>query len=384
MPSKRILIVFPYGNLAYSPTTLEICQLLISHGHKVKLIYGFEEFWGERVPPLSGVDLESRSYSHTTIRVGKHINKFLWQPISKFLQRLSILNLYNRLSVREILFSSIVKKALRENVFDELIVVDLLPLYWAHQLGIKCHLISLEVDDALQLLDRLDIRKIKSVVIQSNERFERILGKADIRHFLIQNAPTYSTPATRTRPSKKLIYNGTVWPPFGALDMIRFVKAFPEYSLHLKGNVHKRTKADLDSIYRPLVSSGSLTYSDTYLNNQQLREYLANYSIGFCLYNFADPLIAERRFNYETAPSGKVFLYLSIGMPVVATRIRGFDFIEQRAAGVLIDDHEPGTIRLAVDTILNDYETFSNNALALGKDFSFDAQAKPFIDFISQ
>jgi len=68
---------------------------------------------------------------------------------------------------------------------------------------------------------------------------------------------------------------------------------------------------------------------------------------------------------------------------VIATRIRGFQFIEDARAGVLLDDHQPESLKRAVDQIRADYSRFSDNALATGQRFSFDKAATPFIDFIS-
>jgi len=380
---KSILIIFPYPHLAYSPTTINLCKLLKGRGNKVTVVYGFEKFWREQATRLDGITLKDISYSKRTIRVAKHVNKLVWKPIAKVLQRLSILPVYNQLSLRELLFSRIIKKALRTK-FDDLIAVDSLPLYWAQQAQRDCHFVSLEVDDGLQLIGSLDTTRIKSVLIQSEERFQRLFGNAELRRFFVQNAPNFIEPTTRTRASTSLIYNGTAWTPFGSLDIIEFVKRYPEYRVHFKGNVHEHLWALVQSRYKDLIDSGTLSFSEMYLDDSDLRAYLADYSIGFCFYDFNHPAIAQRRFNYETAPSGKVFLYLSVGMPVVATRIRGFRFIEERQAGVLLDDHRPETIKKAVDTILSDYNNYSNNALATGRMFSFDESAKPFVDFISQ
>lgn len=384
MAAKKVLIIFPYGHLAYSPTTLQVCRLLHAKGHNVKVVYGFEEFWGAQKPVLTGITFENISYSRKLVRVAKHIDRILWKPIAKVLQKLSILNPYNRLSIREILFSRIIKKTLETNECDEMIAVDILPLYWAQKVFGNCHLLSLEVDDGMQLRSSIDRSKIMSVVIQSEERFQRLFDNSPIKHFLVQNAPNYVEPEKRTHPSKNLIYNGTAWAPFGATYLLEFANCFPEYKIHFKGSVHGSLRELVQSEYRDLVGTGIVSFSETYLNEDDLKKYLADFSVGFCFYDFAHPVISQRRFNYETAPSGKVFLYLSVGIPVIATRIRGFSFLEENIAGILLDDHRPETIKNAVDGILKNYKTFSDNALATGRKFSFDESAKPFIDFISQ
>jgi len=287
------------------------------------------------------------------------------------------------LTLRGWMLYRMMSKGLDSTPVDEVIVVDVLSLYWASRKKVDCHFVSLEVDDYLPLMKRLDISKIKSVVTQTRERYDRLFAGLDIRCFFVQNAPKFVHPKKRSTASANLIYNGSAWAPFGALDLIGFVKAYPGYKLHFKGNVHREVLKIAESECGELVRSGSLTFSDTYIGENALREYLSDYSIGFCLYDFNNPDIAKRRFNYETAPSGKVYMYLSVGLPVIATNIRGFKFIEDARAGVLLNDHRPESLKNAVDLILNDYKTFSDNALMTGQKFSFDKAAKTFIDFVT-
>ncbi len=384
MPGKRILVIFPYGNLVYSPTIKNLCKLLSARGHNVRIVYGFQESFGAETPSLDGVELQNVFYSERTIWLARRVDKYIWSWMCRFLQDLSPSGVYVRLTIREILFSRIIKKALRTNTFDELIVVDILPLFWAQRMQIACHFVSLEVGDGLQLIRFLETSRIKSVLIQSQERFRRLFDDSQIRRFFVQNTPNFVESTKRTRASANLIYNGTAWAPFGVIDLVEFVKKYPEYRLHFKGSVDHYVNGLLKSRYRALLDSGVVSCSEAYLDDIELRDYLADYSIGFCLYDFDDPFIAQRRFNYETAPSGKVFLYLSVGMPVIATRITAFRFFEKKRAGILIENHKPETIKNAVDTILENYKEFSDNALAIGKGLSFDEAAKPFIDFVSQ
>jgi glycosyltransferase involved in cell wall biosynthesis len=382
MTKKRILIFFPHPHLAYSPTVLNLSRLLDRQGHRVKIVYGIEEFWGEKAPRLDGVEVEQVAYGPRTMKVVRQLNRFVWKPFSWILRKLSLFTAYANLSLRELLMARSVGRAVRSNPFDEMIAVDILPLYWSQRLGIGSHFVSLEVEDGRKLVKCIDPSRVKSVVIQSRERYERLFGSADIRTFFVQNVPNFTEPRRRTTASPNLVYNGSVWIPFGAVDLLEFVRLFPSYRMQFKGSVHPEVRKLLSTTYEPLVRTGTVRISDTYLDDAGLREYLADFSIGFCFYDFHHPDIAHRRFNYETAPSGKVFFYLSIGLPVIATRLRGFDFLEKRKAGVLIDDHSPEGIRRAVETILSEYQQYSDNALAAGREFSFDKQALPFANFI--
>jgi hypothetical protein len=77
-------------------------------------------------------------------------------------------------------------------------------------------------------------------------------------------------------------------------------------------------------------------------------------SIGLALY---DTTMANNRLM-GTA-SGKVLLYMKNGLPVIATRAGGFEWLEREGCGLLVSGVEE--IRSAADRIWADYDTFARN-----------------------
>ncbi|MCK9576518.1 MAG: glycosyltransferase [Clostridia bacterium] len=72
-----------------------------------------------------------------------------------------------------------------------------------------------------------------------------------------------------------------------------------------------------------------------------IQEFLADTSFGFCLY--------DKKPRYETARSTKTFEYIMSGIPVIASRTAGNQFIENNGYGILID---PDNIGESVKAIL--------------------------------
>jgi glycosyltransferase involved in cell wall biosynthesis len=77
-------------------------------------------------------------------------------------------------------------------------------------------------------------------------------------------------------------------------------------------------------------------------------------SIGLALY---DTTIANNRLM-GTA-SGKVLLYMKNGLPVIATRAGGFEWLEREGCGICVSGVED--IRPAADRIWSDYDRFARN-----------------------
>ena len=61
----------------------------------------------------------------------------------------------------------------------------------------------------------------------------------------------------------------------------------------------------------------------TWLAAPEYIKYVSNFRIGFCFYDWN---LIKNDFNYQTAPSGKLFVYLSAGLPVIVCNIPGFKF----------------------------------------------------------
>jgi hypothetical protein len=81
--------------------------------------------------------------------------------------------------------------------------------------------------------------------------------------------------------------------------------------------------------------------------------------------------------------SGKVALYLKNGLPVIATRDGGFDWIEQQGCGVCVSNVEE--IPAAADRIFAAYPEYVRNAIAcFDRDLDFAASFRPVAECLAE
>ena len=176
-----------------------------------------------------------------------------------------------------------------------------------------------------------------------------------------------------------LIWAGTITKIFSVFECINFIKAFPEFSLVLKGAIPLYTKNEIEMNYKELITSGRIVIDSEYLSAPEYIKYVSNFRIGFCFYDWN---LIKNDFNYQTAPSGKLFVYLSAGLPVIVCNIPGFKFIEDYQAGILINDYKPETILNAIKIIEANYSLYQNNCYRAFNDFCFNKNVEAFKLFL--
>lgn len=124
--------------------------------------------------------------------------------------------------------------------------------------------------------------------------------------------------------------------------------------------------------------------NESYIDRENLAEYLSKFYIGFCFYDLK--ILKKRRdlaiFNYITAPSGKLFNYYAAGLPVIGSNISGLISVKEFNTGVLLDDYSPQAIRQAIDTISTNYSLLSTNCFKAAEHFSFDKMIEPFQKYL--
>ncbi|HYE54535.1 MAG TPA: hypothetical protein VD996_06815, partial [Chitinophagaceae bacterium] len=152
-----------------------------------------------------------------------------------------------------------------------------------------------------------------------------------------------------------------------------------QYRLVLKGGANKRSMEFIRETYGHLITSGRITIDNTYLPEDQFTDYLSAFRIGFVFYSWHD---IRNNFNFYSAPSGKLFMCLAAGTPVIACNIPGFAFVKEFGVGVLIDDYEPATIHAALEEIESDFENYSARCYKAAEHFSFDKAVQPYIQYL--
>ena len=162
---------------------------------------------------------------------------------------------------------------------------------------------------------------------------------------------------------------------------MEYLKKYNDLSLTVQGALPDEDKKKVVEEYNSLLNEKLLIINDKYLKNEEVVNYFSHFKIGICFYNFDVEWI--NHFNYQSAPSGKIFKYLAAGVPVLGINIIGFKFIEDMQCGVLINSLAVEEIRKGVEKILKNYSFYEANTKTAAKHFSFDKAIKPYIDYIT-
>lgn len=371
----KILILFEGGHIAYSPTVLQLYNELEKE-YDVTIFAQDPSVFTNQRPPGNNILYYQYRYGKSRYFFGTvfRILLFLGNKQAK------VFNNKNEGYWFDYFFRfRPLQKLLKKGNYFRVISVDIKNLYFCTLLNQRCDFLSLELCAYEALLPKVNQRLIDCVIIQSPERFQYLFKNDIHKIFYVQNAPVFKSihiPANR----KGLVYTGTAWDAFGFFHCLEYLNKYKTETLFVLGAIPGEGRNKIEKQYSHLIKEGRLQVAETYVESEEMANLLSNYEIGFCFYNFDIDWV--NNFNYQTAPSGKLFKYLASGIPVIGNDIPGFKFVTEKKCGVLIADLKEHTIQKAVDKIRDNYSFYSVNALKLAKAVSFDKQIQPYITYL--
>lgn len=343
---KTCLLVFPDDWISYSPTVLNLLSLLNARGIETKVIT-FEA--DHPVDELTG----------RSALIGVH--RRVKQVLSRF-------DMYSAYKLRRL-----IGQLWKEPRYDHYVGVDSVGALALQLAGIRgFDFLSLEVKRDV-FFQRIDQSLIRYVLVQSIERYSYLFPSDGPAYFLIQNSPLMDSDAVpRTlQGNPKLVFLGNAIPSHGILECIAFIAATPDLTLEVCGLVPPNIAERISSS----AAADRIRVRTQYVAQADIRQYLASFDIGICLYN-----VENSDFNYQSVPSGKLFNYFSVGLPVVATDLPGLRPVREFAAGVLLESNSASNIGRAVTQIRSAYSSCSKGAARAGNHFSFDRMARPYVE----
>ena len=263
---------------------------------------------------------------------------------------------------------------------DIIIATDFPALHTVQQVYGSVHFLSLEIENNTNPIHRkIDRSKVKSVFIQSKERYDYLFPGMNLPVFYIQNAPVFREDSITNYERKDFIWSGAMDRRMSIYDCLDFFDAYPQYKLVIKGAAERKVLKHIHEAYEHLIQQNRVKIDQEYLPGSSFLDFLAHFKFGFAFYAWD---VVLHNFNYATAPSGKLFMNLAAGVPVIACNIPGFKLVEEFNAGVLIDDFKATTIFEAMKKIEADYESYRQGCYAAARHFSFDKCVAPYIDFL--
>ena len=376
---KSILIVFSDEWVAYSPTVINLYDVL-SEDFNVRIV-AFESSLNNQKKLMDRnadcIDISKEN----TFPINKAIYLFfrLTEKILTLNSKIDVFGLFKKVNSYSLLKAFLLWKKIRGLQVDEIIGVDFLSLWVAQTVFGKGHLLSLEIGDIpnnnvfYRLVDR---KKIQSVLIKTEERYQYLFDSLKIKTTLVQNAPIFKPLISYPSNCEGLIFCGLAAPKHGINECLDFIAESSEHIMTVKGIVPEDVKQKIQSKYEHLVSQGRLILDESYVEREDFAEYLSQFDIGFCFYDL-DPS-SSSYFHYLTAPSGKLFNYYAAGIPVIGSDIPGLSSVKDFEAGVLIKNRSVESLREAINTIRADRMKFKKNCLKAAEYFSFDKAIKPF------
>lgn len=368
---EKILILFNGEHIAYSPTIIQLYDLL-QKDYDVTLTAEFPRSFNNQ--KLENRNVLYHKFYHVKSR---YLYWALFQWATTFNKEAKFFK-KKGLNYKEYFFKfHFIKKIIQRHSYKRIISVDILNAVFCCILKTKTDFLSLELCSDERHLHLIDLNYINCVLIQSNERYQYLFKDKILKTFIVQNAPIYKDVTKNIR--KGLIYGGSAYDELGFYHCLDYVDKYSNERLTVQGAIMPKDIERVNKEYNHLLEQGRLTINKTYLENDEVVEFLSYYEIGFCFYNFNVAVIRNNYFNYISAPSGKMFKYLAAGVPVIASNIIGFRFVNEFKCGILIDNLSPEDINAAIVKIREDYSIYVENAIKAARFYSFDIAVEPYL-----
>jgi hypothetical protein len=255
--------------------------------------------------------------------------------------------------------------------------------------GVKAHFVSLEIlhYDLAWWLCRP--KMVLSCITQNPLRYLVLFPEGRVEKLVVPNFPRYRPNRQPNKSAKKgLVFAGTGFPGFGALAAIRLIAAYDDLELTFCGYVPNDVKRVIDTTLDSAVKK-RIHFLTDYLDDERYIERLRGYRIGLCFYDFEgaeDGFFGPKKglspcsvTNYLTGFPGKIGMCVAAGVPVIASRWPGMQFVDTYVVGKSVDQLDPVTIRAAIDELESDYTRYESNAIALANSRWLENSLEPLI-----
>ncbi len=390
------------GNLSLAPTIINLSKILEEHGYLVTIFATHNN----AIPQ--------------TNKIGCGVNiLYLTSILNNLYQVNSIDILTNLIKIVQLsihsfqYFAYILKNERRANNSKQSIniVIDLhgliIAFFWFYLFKQKFIFLSLELEPPKRYryiskifleMAKLAYKKSDCVIIQDEDRFKTLCDYYQYQHpkvFYLPNSSLNDCLDTNNGNFFRDKFNLSkekfpyIVLQAGMLNELVCSKSLAHafasidsgFALIFHGVAPKVIKEE-DPYIQSLrqVNSKNLFLSLTPLPYDQVDKIYASSTIGLAFYaNMGD------NFTKIAMASGKLAFYLKHGKPVLVSNFPSLSqLIEKYQFGIIINEpSDTQEIKAAVDKILIDYDTYSNNAkFCFEAEFDFGKKMKPILSFI--
>jgi len=365
---QKILISFPYDWAKYSPSFLGLCEYLFANKFQLyvvtpcddKAIFEFQNKFGD-------------SFRFHLVKKNKFVSFFI-KLIDYAGRRLPLLHLLaDHVKYLKRVYLKDIERLSKSQDFCQIILFDFYGLGSIHNLGQRKNITiySLELETYLQKIGRNFKGCITTLISQSNLRAE--FFQLSCKKFIVPNSYLFDESPLKKNTNKRegIIYSGTINKAFG-YDWLQELTNSQEFS-------NTRLVFHGQSIVETfLIKNAKHEELNCYLEDLQLQALMQSCAVGLILYD--DRYIeSSQKFNFETAPSGKLFRYLGSGLPVIVNASKSMNIVTEFQAGIALKEINPKSIYTAYCSIINNYEYYQEGCRRLLEHNSFKANILPYI-----
>lgn len=365
---QKILISFPYSWAKYSPSFLGLCENLLANNFQLYVVTPCSD--------IAIVEFQKKyreSFRFYLAKKNKVIS-FSSRLLDYLERRLLLLHrLADYVKYRKRVYLKDIELLSNSQDFCQIILFDFYGLGSIYNLGQRKNITiySLELEEYLQKIGRNFEGYITALISQSNLRAEYF--QLSCNKFIVPNSYLCEKLALKKTITKRegIIYSGTINKAFG-YDWLKDLTNSQEFSetrlvFHGQGAGEKFW-----------IKNAKHEVVDCYLEDLQLQTLMQSCAVGLILYD--DRYIEPRqKFNFETAPSGKLFRYLASGLPLIVNASKGMNVVSEYQAGIALRDINPKSIYEAYRSIINNYEYYQEGCRRLLEHSSFKGNILPYI-----
>ena len=193
---------------------------------------------------------------------------------------------------------------------------------------------------------------------------------------VVRNFPDLSRFPKPTSPAKRekaFAYVGAISEIRGLREMMDLLQRFPDYRLVLVGRWESealRTWAQEHPAWSRVDATGPLPHHEAI-------ETVANARLGLCL--------LHSRPNYLEALPTKLFEYMALGIPVLASNFPLWrEIVEDAGCGAVADPSKPEDVFKSAQAVLQAEGQTERGARAVRAHYSWQSESKRLLDFVDE
>ncbi len=231
-----------------------------------------------------------------------------------------------------------------------------------------------------KLREVLYTRKVKAFTIQDNLR-KKLSAKYFIRHhntILIPNS--YVLDQTKIVHGKQagVIYAGGIKREF-LIEQFKDLKTVTDVPITFSGQmIDDWCKREIKRLKK---SNPNFTFIEQNLPPDEYTRYLQNFAVGLVWYS---PRRKDKAHYYMGLSSGRMFKFLSMGMPIIAVKCPGItEEVRRYKLGIVVDNISE--VGKAYDEIMRNYEYYQNCVIRTYRlKYDFKKTVAPFLDYVER